>query len=162
MAINNELAGKRYGKLLVLKKKEGSGIPKVDVPCLCDCGRHVAVNRQMLLSGRTTDCGCIERNRNNNNMYPERVKGLDYLAGAIVERAAADYRMAYMRYLKKNKNEKDLLPLRKFFKSEWCAGLTKLDIDALVNRIEQECIIEFERKKKHGHKNQVPQGHSAD
>lgn len=162
MAINNELAGKRFGKLLVLPKEEGSGIDYKRVPCLCDCGRLLPVTKYMLENGKTTNCGCVDRNRKRNDMYPARIKGLDALASAIVERAAADYRLAYMGYLK-NKNENGLTALRRFFKSEWCMSLTELDTDALMNRIEQECMIEFERKKKHGkHKNQVPQGHSAD
>ena len=57
-----------------------------------------------------------------------------------------------------------LAELRKFFKSDWFKALTDLDGEVLIKCIEQECVTEFEEreKKKHGHKDQVPEGHSAD
>lgn len=164
MKPNNEMAGKRYGILLVLPKEEGSGISHNRVPCLCDCGKRLIVTKHMLATGKTTDCGCVMRDRKTNAMFPLRIKGLDDLADAIIARAAADYRMTFMRYLKdKDKNEYNLAELRRFFRSDWCEMLTELNTEVLMNRIEQDCITEFERTKKRGkHKNQVPEGHTAD
>lgn len=158
----SEPEGMRFGSLVVMKRPTNKPLKYHQNLCKCDCGNALIVTTHMLETGKTTDCGCVKRGRKRNDMYPARLKGLDNLANAIVERAAADYRLAVMAYLK-NGSAGELLNLRKFFRSDWCAGLTDLDTDALMNRIEQECMIEFERKKKHGkHKDQVPQGHSAD
>ncbi len=94
-------------------------------------------------------------------LTPENIKGLDNLANAVVAIAAADYKKAYMTYLKKN-NLAELEDLRRFFRSQWCMALTDLDTEVLMRDIEKECRVRFERKKRHGNKNQVPQGHSAD
>lgn len=152
--------GARYGSLVVLKRPLDNPLESHQNLCQCDCGRRVIVTTHMLIKGKT-DCGCVMRDRKTNAMYPERIKGLDNLANAIVERAVADYRMAVMNNLKTG-SVSELTALRHFFRSGWCSGLTNLDTDFLMNRIEQECIIEFERTKKHGHKDQVPQGYSAD
>lgn len=97
------------------------------------------------------------------SLSPEQLKGLDALANAVVAKAAADYRQAYMSYLKKN-DTTELINLRRFFRSEWCMVLTDLDMEVLMQDIEKECKEKFERKKNRGktqHQNQVPEGHSA-
>ena len=154
--------GRRYGSLTVMKRPTDKPLNYGQNLCQCDCGRQIVVTTYALATGKKTDCGCVERGRKRNDLYPERIKGLDNLANAIMHRAAMDYRIAFMRYLKK-KDPSVLEELRRFFKSDWGAYMTNIDTDVLMNRIEQECIIEFERKqKKHGHKDQVPEGHSAD
>lgn len=95
------------------------------------------------------------------NLTDANLKGLDALANAIVEKAAADYRKAYMLHLK-GKKTSDLEQLQHFFRSDWCTTLTDLNTEALMAGIEKECKEKFERKHRHGNKNQVPQGHSAD
>lgn len=154
--------GKRYGSLTVLKRPLANPLKYHQNLCQCDCGKKLVVTTHMLATGMTTDCGCVKRDRVRNDMYPERIRGLDNLANAIVERAADDYRKAVMNNLKSGTTH-ELKPLRRFFRSEWCAVLTTLDTELLMKRIEQECIEEFERNKKHAkHKNQVCQRHSAD
>lgn len=155
--------GARYGSLVVLKRPIKKPLQSHQNLCRCDCGRVLIVTTHMLSSGKITDCGCVKRERKNNDMYPERIKGLDNLASAIVTRAIADYKQAVMINLK-NGSYSQLRELRKFFKSDWFKALTDLDGEVLMKCIEQECVTEFEEreKKKHGHKNQVPQGHSAD
>jgi hypothetical protein len=154
--------GSHYGSLVVMKRPSGTLLECYENLCQCDCGKRVIVTSHMLATGKQTDCGCVFRDRKRNDIYPERLKGLDNLANAIMHRAAMDYRIAFNRYLKK-KDPSVLADLRRFFRSEWGKSLTELDTDMLMNRIEQECIIEFERKKKkHGNKDQVPDGHPAD
>lgn len=162
MITGKSIVGKRFGMLTVLQKAEDSGKKSWRMLCQCDCGKQCIVTKRMLYSGKAASCGCEERGRKTNAMYPLRLKGLDALADAIIERAAKDYRMAFMRYLKK-KEEGNLEELRRFFRSDWCEMLTELDAELLIKRIEQDCITEFERTKKRGkHKNQVPEGHIAD
>jgi len=157
----SEQEGMRFGSLVVMKRPTTNPLKYHQNLCKCDCGNVLIVTTHMLETGKTTDCGCVKRDRKTNAMYPERIKGLDNLANAIIAKAADDYRQAVMVNLK-NGSTGELLNLRRFFRSSWCMILTDLNTDALMKEIEQECIAEFERKKKHGHKNQVPEGHSAD
>ena len=157
----SEPEGMRFGSLVVMKRPTTKKLKYHQNLCKCDCGNVLVVTTHMLETGKTTDCGCVKRGRKRNDIYPERFKGLDNLANAIVERAAVDYRMAVMSYLK-NGESGELLYLRRFFRSGWCSALTDLNTEALMKQIEQECMKEFERKKKHGHQDQVPEGHSAD
>lgn len=141
--------GKRYGLLVVQKRPLKNPLKYHQNICKCECGRKVIVTSYMLATGKATDCGCVKRDRETNALYPERLKGLDNLANGIVQKAADDYRQAVMQFLK-NGNNGELTALRNFFRSGWFSVLTKLDAEVLMNRIEQECVIEFERKKKHG------------
>lgn len=94
----------------------------------------------------------------------EQLKGLDALAAAILRRAIDDYKLAYMAYLKTgNKNE--LNELKDFFFGDWYRGLTDIEPSLIIDKVEQDCKERFERKRKREqakHKNQVPEGHSAD
>ena len=61
MKLDN-LAGKRFGKLLVLERAENqtsqSGQPKTRWKCKCDCGNTIVVTAQSLKRGSTRSCGC--------------------------------------------------------------------------------------------------------
>ena len=58
--IKDDLAGKKYGRLLVLRRTD-----EVDPDgtylweCLCDCGNHYKVSRSHLIAGNTKSCGCL-------------------------------------------------------------------------------------------------------
>ena len=57
----NDLAGQRYGRLLVLSY---AGTGKDGHPswrCRCDCGSERVVSRSNLKSGNTQSCGCLRR-----------------------------------------------------------------------------------------------------
>jgi len=51
-----DLTGRKFGKLLVLKKNMIGKKSKYD--CLCDCGNKTSVLGESLQSGGTTSCGC--------------------------------------------------------------------------------------------------------
>ena len=59
-----DLTGRRFGRLLVLRR-EGTYYYDdgfVAVPlwrCRCDCGRETVVQGPCLRSGRTRSCGCL-------------------------------------------------------------------------------------------------------
>jgi len=63
MRKKRDLAGQRFGRLLVLydtgERKNGCVIWH----CQCDCGCEVDVRSSNLISGRTTSCGCYRRER---------------------------------------------------------------------------------------------------
>lgn len=63
MRKKRDLAGQRFGRLLVLydtgERKNG----KVIWHCRCDCGNEVNIRSGNLISGNTTSCGCYNRER---------------------------------------------------------------------------------------------------
>lgn len=60
-----DLQGKRFGRLLVVKKgagrKTSGGAYKATWICQCDCGNTVEVDAQKLKQGHTTSCGCFKK-----------------------------------------------------------------------------------------------------
>jgi len=54
------LAGKRYGRLLVVKRVENRN-KHVYWLCRCDCGNEVEVRCDALTRGPTVSCGCYQR-----------------------------------------------------------------------------------------------------
>lgn len=66
--------GKRFGRLVVVKRAANSG-RTTRWECLCDCGNVVTVRQPDLHAGRTQSCGCIhkeqlaDRNRTHNLSY---------------------------------------------------------------------------------------------
>ena len=63
--MNDDLIGKRFGRLEVISKLE----PRSKFLCKCDCGNFHYVSRGCLLSGNVKSCGCLglETKRNNGN-----------------------------------------------------------------------------------------------
>lgn len=56
----NDLTGKRFGRLVVMKRS-GSKNGNAAWECLCDCGKSSVVKSNNLTSGTTQRCGCLER-----------------------------------------------------------------------------------------------------
>lgn len=58
------LAGKRFGKLTVIKRVEDNILPGgLNEPvwlCKCDCGNHTKVRGAFLRNGHTKSCGCLK------------------------------------------------------------------------------------------------------
>jgi len=52
----DNLAGQRFGKLVVVDRADG-----YKWNCLCDCGQSKSVDTWNLTSGRQTSCGCVRR-----------------------------------------------------------------------------------------------------
>ena len=50
------LAGKKFGKLTVLRRADGPGAPRW--VCRCECGNPKTVRGNHLRSGAITSCGC--------------------------------------------------------------------------------------------------------
>ena len=55
------LIGKKYGRLLVIKKMKSIN-GKTKWLCKCDCGNEKSIRQTSLLSGTIT-CGCSRRSR---------------------------------------------------------------------------------------------------
>lgn len=58
-----ELAGQKFGRLLVLYETGERKHHQVVWHCRCDCGNEVNVKGGSLTSGHTTSCGCYNRER---------------------------------------------------------------------------------------------------
>ncbi len=58
----NDLTGKRFGRLTVIKQVKSyvspKGIPNIQWLCRCDCGNETIVRSGALTTGHTQSCGC--------------------------------------------------------------------------------------------------------
>lgn len=77
-----DLAGKRFGKLMVIEEaglfKKNNGRNARLWLCKCDCGNYCRVQHQYLTFGDTNSCGCVN---STGNMTINRIlnkKGLKY------------------------------------------------------------------------------------
>lgn len=59
MSKRKELAGQRFGKLLVVEWKNDGGEAGGHWLCKCDCGKSKLCTSARLLSGRNRSCGCL-------------------------------------------------------------------------------------------------------
>lgn len=55
------LTGQRFGRLLVLERGDNAANRQARWVCRCDCGEVMPVRSSRLRSGRTTSCGCRQR-----------------------------------------------------------------------------------------------------
>ena len=59
MSIVIDLAGQRFGRLVVINRAENSKTGKAKWNCFCDCSAKTVVFSDALTSGHTNSCGCI-------------------------------------------------------------------------------------------------------
>ena len=56
--VMHDLAGQRFGMLLVVKRSDNIGV-KVSWLCQCDCGKTSQSTTANLLNGKSMSCGCV-------------------------------------------------------------------------------------------------------
>ncbi len=56
-----DLTGKKFGRLTVVERIENDKYKNVRFKCICDCGKYKNVNRNALATGRTSSCGCYNK-----------------------------------------------------------------------------------------------------
>lgn len=61
MGALKNMAGKKVGRLLVLKRIENTKDGKPQYLCKCDCGNYSKTNGKLLRNGHTRSCGCHGR-----------------------------------------------------------------------------------------------------
>ncbi len=61
-----DIAGKKYGRISVIKKTGTSSNGKVLWECQCDCGKIIFCDGTRLKSGHTSSCGCLKRDYMKN------------------------------------------------------------------------------------------------
>lgn len=59
-ALFKSLVGKRFGKLIVVKRVENNKLGHICYKCKCDCGGESIVDASNLRNGITNSCGCIK------------------------------------------------------------------------------------------------------
>ena len=60
-----DLTGKRFGRLVVIERKENTKQGRARWLCKCDCGNTTIVSSDSLNSGHTSSCDCLRRERSS-------------------------------------------------------------------------------------------------
>lgn len=68
MKANNELIGKRFGRLIVLEAAEPDITNKRKWLCKCDCGKEKIIYEQSFCRGATKSCGCYSKELSRSRM----------------------------------------------------------------------------------------------
>ncbi|MFT8610872.1 hypothetical protein [Liquorilactobacillus satsumensis] len=63
-----DLAGKRFGRLVALKLSSKKVGRKTFWDCKCDCGKSKTVRTDILKSGKTLSCGCLKKEQDKINL----------------------------------------------------------------------------------------------
>jgi|GEM_PF-1128623 len=63
-----DLTGKRFGRLVVMKISRGNRGKKNYWECRCDCGEKKSIDGYALLNGSTKSCGCIYKEYHQDRM----------------------------------------------------------------------------------------------
>lgn len=97
----NDLTGKRYGRLMVLRRGEDFISPKGNKQpgwiCRCDCGNEIAVRGNGLTSGNTKSCGCLSRDAHSkqNGLSKSRLyniwRGMKKRCYTVTDKAYPNY-----------------------------------------------------------------------
>lgn len=72
-----EIVGQKMNKLLVLEEFKKNN--RLYCKCVCDCGNKVIVSKDNLLSGHTTSCGCLIKNKEYENLIGKKIGKLTVL-----------------------------------------------------------------------------------
>lgn len=67
------IAGRRFGRLVAIRRTPNNKGRQTRWLCICDCGIETTVNRGGLTTGNTQSCGCLGRERSGD---AQRVHGL--------------------------------------------------------------------------------------
>lgn len=61
--MSNDITGQQFDKLTVIKRVYRESNKNSYYLCKCDCGNTLEVARTSLVSGKSTNCGCVRRER---------------------------------------------------------------------------------------------------
>lgn len=80
-----DLSGKRFGRLLVLGQADGMDDSSRLWRCRCDCGNEIVCAEGNLRYGTTKSCGCFQEEQRKENMR----NAIHFVDGTCVERIAS-------------------------------------------------------------------------
>ena len=71
MQAKDDLVGKKFGMLTVLKYDHTNSNYRSYFLCKCDCGNKKVIARSSLIAGRSKSCGCMTKNNSikHNDSY---------------------------------------------------------------------------------------------
>lgn len=64
-----DLTGRRYGRLVVIKRGPNDSMGRTVWECLCDCGNQKAIRATSLAQGLTKSCGCLRHGLRGTRLY---------------------------------------------------------------------------------------------
>ena len=73
MPMHQDLTGRTFGKLKVLKRLDEKQDRYYVWLCQCECGNTTKVNTRRLTRGTVTDCGCTEKKTARNGSMRNRI-----------------------------------------------------------------------------------------
>ena len=85
---NNNLEGRRYGRLLVIERAENHLYPNM-WRVICDCGTEKILRGSNIKSRRTKSCGCLRREKaplNRKNRPGRNIQGLRFGSLTVIKR----------------------------------------------------------------------------
>lgn len=98
------LTGKRFGSLVVIRQSSPyvskMGEKKVRWLCKCDCGNEHLVRAEYLKSGRSTSCGCVQREKaiKANTIHGGSKSRLFHVWSAMIDRCYNKNNKGYKNY----------------------------------------------------------------
>ena len=72
--IKNDLEGKTFGRLKVLRLAGKDKRNKALWECECECGNIVTISRNNLIRSDIKSCGCLQQNNYKNRVYYNNLK----------------------------------------------------------------------------------------
>lgn len=135
-SLYDEMIGRRFGKLTVIKGLPHEEVYNSKYRCICDCGNYVNVSRANLLQG-TKSCGCIHRICTYNDTLSKSntsgIKGVYYdkATGKWMAKLTIQGKVYKKRFWKKE----DAIKYRKYLEEEY-------------HKIKKEEYEKYKRKKK--------------
>ena len=70
----DDLVGQKFGRLIVLKKKDKNKSGNYRWLCKCDCGKEKIIRGDNLKSGTTKSCGCLQKEKRMKHGHHARDK----------------------------------------------------------------------------------------
>lgn len=142
-----DLTGRRFGRLVVLKRgnNDSSGGPAW--VCICDCGNTKVVSGSELRRGRTQSCGCLQKGivTKNNFRHGEAREHLYTIWQAIKQRIYTKNSKHYKNYGGRGLTiceewDKNYLAFKKWaIESGYSDGLTIDRIDNNIGYYPENC-----------------------
>ncbi len=61
MTVALNITGRRFGRLVATRRGENRSSGRTRWICVCDCGEGALVDTNSLIGGKTSSCGCLQR-----------------------------------------------------------------------------------------------------
>lgn len=93
-----DVSGQRFGRLVAMGRASGAEYGRAYWACRCDCGRTVVVHGKSLRSGKTSSCGCRQRdvvalrNHRHGEARTKEYRSWTHIKGRCLNPADAAFR----------------------------------------------------------------------